>query len=49
MTALAALEGVDPEALGSRFTIDYRSVAPMAGVGEFPAYREAWLGLVNAQ
>lgn len=49
MTALAALEGIDPEALGSRFAIDYRSVAPMEGAGEFPAYREAWLGLVNAR
>ena len=48
MTAVAALEGTDPSSLGSRFTVEYQRVDPMAGVGEFGAYRESWMGLVNA-
>ena len=39
MTAVAALEGVEPEALGDRFEIEYAKVRPMeglAGLGEIP-------------
>jgi L-fuculokinase len=48
MTAVAALEGVEPGDLGERFKVDYRSVAPLPEADVFPAYRDAWMGLVNA-
>ena len=49
MTAIAALEGSEPGSLGERFEVDYRSVAPMAGVDCFAAYRDAWLKLVGGE
>jgi L-fuculokinase len=46
MTAVAALEGTTPDALGSRFDIDYKAVGPMEGLGDFEKYRAAWLAQV---
>jgi L-fuculokinase len=43
MTALAAFAGGRPDELGGLFDIDYRRVAPMAGLAGFEAYRAAWL------
>jgi sugar (pentulose or hexulose) kinase len=46
MTAEAALEGIDPDALGDRFDIEYKPVRPMEGLEHFERYRAAWLALV---
>lgn len=46
MTAAAALDGINPDALGDRFDIDYKTVRPMEGLGNFAGYRAAWLDLV---
>jgi sugar (pentulose or hexulose) kinase len=46
MTAQAALEGIEPGALGDRFDIDYKQVRPMEGLGDLEGYRAAWLALV---
>jgi len=53
MTAAAALEGGTPDALGDRFTIEYKAVRPMEGsagpdwLADFEGYRAAWLALVG--
>jgi L-fuculokinase len=46
MTAAAALEGVNPDALGDRFDIEYKTVRPMEALGDLDGYRAAWLALV---
>jgi len=46
MTAEAALEGIDPDALGDRFDIEYKPVRPMEGLEHFERYRAAGLALV---
>jgi sugar (pentulose or hexulose) kinase len=46
MTAIAAIEGKDPDMLADRFEVEYHDVAPMAGAEGFAAYHEAWLALV---
>jgi len=43
MTAVAALGGTTPDALGGLFEIDYKRVLPMEGLGDLNAYRSAWL------
>jgi L-fuculokinase len=43
MTAVAALEGLKPDALGDRFDIEYKPVSPMRGLGDLEGYRAAWL------
>jgi sugar (pentulose or hexulose) kinase len=54
MTAAAALEGTQPNALGDRFDVDYKAVRPMEGFsskdgfGDLEKYRAAWLALVAA-
>ncbi len=45
MTAAAALEGLEPDALGERFEIEYKPVEPMTGLGDLGKYRAAWLAL----
>ncbi len=47
MTAVAALEGCEPNALGGRFEVSYTDVAPMVGAEGFAAYREAWHRLIR--
>lgn len=44
MTATAALEGCEPEALGDRFEVHYKPVRPMEGL-DLDRYRAAWLAL----
>jgi sugar (pentulose or hexulose) kinase len=48
MTAVAALEGTAPDALGGRLGVEYRPVEPMRGIGEaeLDKYAAAWLALV---
>lgn len=46
MTAVAALEGVTPDALADRFDIERIPVAPMPGLDGFPAYRDAWMSRI---
>ena len=52
MTAAAALEGTQPDALGDRFDVEYKVVRPMEGLGsadgfgDLGKYRAAWLALV---
>ena len=47
MTAVAALEGTDLSPLADRFELEYKPVAPMAGIGDFASYRSAWLRLAE--
>jgi sugar (pentulose or hexulose) kinase len=55
MTAAAALEGINPDALGDRFDIEYKEVRPMeslgptGGAGVLDGYRAAWLALVAGE
>jgi L-fuculokinase len=46
MTAAAALEGIQPDALGDRFEIEYKAASPMQGLADLDRYRAAWLALV---
>jgi len=48
MTAIAALEGCTPDALGDRFEVSYKDVEPMAGADGFTAYRDAWHRLMSS-
>jgi sugar (pentulose or hexulose) kinase len=47
MTAVAALEGVEPGALGDRFEIEYAKVRPMDAPGGLGKYSAAWLAAVD--
>jgi sugar (pentulose or hexulose) kinase len=49
MTAVAALEGAKPDALGDRFDIEYARARPMEGLDGLGAYRRAWLALVGGE
>ena len=47
MTAVAALEGCEPDALRDRFEVSYTDVAAMPGAECFASYREAWHRLIH--
>jgi hypothetical protein len=47
MTAVAALEGVAPDALADRLDVSYARPAPIEGLGGLEAYRRAWLELAT--
>jgi len=47
MTAVAALEGCEPDALRNRFEVSYTDVAAMPRAEGFAAYRDAWHRLIH--
>jgi L-fuculokinase len=49
MTAAAAVEGTNPDALGDRFEIEYKKVRPLEALGDFAGYRAAWHALVEGK
>ena len=49
MTAVAALEGISPDALAGRFDIERVPVAPLGNHNDLIAYRDAWLRLAGAE